>query len=38
MINTLLTRVPPDQLGDWRGAYDTMQGLTGDAPNSPTYV
>jgi alkylhydroperoxidase family enzyme len=31
MINTLLTRVPPDQLGDWRGAYDTLQGLTGDA-------
>ena len=25
MINTLLTRVPPDQLGDWRGAYEAWK-------------
>lgn len=32
MIDTLLTRTPRDKMApEWRGAYDTMHKLTGDA-------
>ena len=31
MTTTLLSRVPPESLGDWQPAWETLRGLTGDA-------